>query len=188
MKALYIILGISIAIVLFILASLFFFQSQTMKITSFPEGATVRLDGKPIEGKTPLSVSKPKTSETVVVEVSLEGYTSQSKEVELTTDDTQEISFSLLRIGTTPTPTIPPPYRVNPTFTEKIKREPFWTMLPYFGDTFKVEYKDSDDKIIITTLNGTAEQVRSYQTAAVNWLKTNGGPINRLTIEYKIVP
>lgn len=71
---------------------------------------------------------------------------------------------------------------VNPTYTNKIEREPFWEMLPYYSLRFKIEYKDSADKIVITTMG---EEPQKQKDAALRWLEANGATIESLTIEYK---
>jgi hypothetical protein len=73
----------------------------------------------------------------------------------------------------------------SPEYLEKITREPFWEMLPYYQDTYKIEYFDSADKIVITTVRGTQNQTQIYQDAAKNWLEANGAVLNNLQLEYK---
>lgn len=80
-----------------------------------------------------------------------------------------------------------PPPKPNPTYLQKIKDEPFWEMLPHWSNTYKIEYKDSADKIIITTINGTEAETNSYKESARNWLQTNGAKLNELSIEYQTV-
>ena len=73
----------------------------------------------------------------------------------------------------------------NPAYLQKIAQEPFWEKLPYWGEAYKIEYKDSDDKILITTLNGTTTQITSYRNDALTWLRQNGARLESLTIEYQ---
>ena len=99
--------------------------------------------------------------------------------------------------GSLPTPTpVPGPAaertdhsvpETNPAYLQKIAREPFWEKLPHWGKTYKIEYKDSDDKILITTINGTTTQITSYREEATTWLRQNGARLESLTIEYQTV-
>lgn len=84
-----------------------------------------------------------------------------------------------------------PPPRTNPTYLQKIEEQPFWEMLPYYGETFLVEYKSSDEKIVITTIDpgrvsNREELILQYRQQARNWLTQNGAILNQLTIEYVI--
>lgn len=80
----------------------------------------------------------------------------------------------------------PPPPGTNPAYLQKIEEQPFWEMLPYFTTSYKIEYKDSDNKIVITTISGTPEQIGEYRNSAVSWLRSNGARTDSLRFEYVI--
>lgn len=78
----------------------------------------------------------------------------------------------------------------NPTFTELLKTQPFWDMMPYYGQNFLVEYFQSGETIIITTVDPgdvpkRAELMNQYRQEARDWLTDNGAILNELTIEYR---
>lgn len=77
----------------------------------------------------------------------------------------------------------------NPTYVQKIKQQPFWEELPYYTDHYKIVYKDSDDKLIITTFGrGQIDNYRNdslkYRQEARDWLVENGAELEKLRIEY----
>jgi hypothetical protein len=80
---------------------------------------------------------------------------------------------------------------INPNYVEKLQKEPFWAKLPYWTDRYKIEYKDSADKLVITlfippTANGTESQfTQEAKTAALDWLRDNGAHVESLTIEFQ---
>ncbi len=79
----------------------------------------------------------------------------------------------------------------NPTYIQKVRQEPFWNMLPYYDamNHYVIEYKDSDDKIVITTFGRGQEEnfqkdTLSYRQEARDWLQANGARLNQLSIIY----
>lgn len=76
-----------------------------------------------------------------------------------------------------------PPPSPNPTYIEKVRREPFWEKLPYFSQNYKIEYRDSSDTVIVTTFL-PASKTEIYKEEAILWLRSNGAKVDALKIEY----
>lgn len=79
----------------------------------------------------------------------------------------------------------------DPLYLEKIKAQPWREVVPYWTDHYKVDYRQSTNKIIIYTLaensgNRTQYQQESvrYREEALQWLRSNGANLNEFTIEY----
>jgi len=189
MRRLYLLLAASIILVLIILGSVLWLSppGKSLTIISSPQNATIAVNGTILKTKTPVTIPRPRDKKEIVVSVELAGYQAQTLTTQLTSQTNQTISFTLAPLGVSgnsPTPTIPPPYRINPTYVERLKREPFWAMLPRWGPHYKIEYLDSDNVIIITALNGTTAQVEGYREEALIWLKANGANLQTLTVQY----
>lgn len=74
----------------------------------------------------------------------------------------------------------------NPEYIEKITKQPFWDLLPYWDPqgSFNIEYMDSADQIVITTFaKNQADKTRLEQLAR-NWLEKNGAIIKELDLQY----
>lgn len=176
-----------LAIVCIVIIGLLFLPEQKSQIVieSSPSGAEVTLDGKKLDAKTPLTLKDLPRGKQLRITLSLEGYVSQEKVIKLS-EKSQRITFTLLPKSpaesnlpqTEEVPLIP---TQNPEYLEKLKKEPFWDKLPYWSPqkTFVIEYKDSDDYILITTFakkeSPTFNQdTLHYRQEALSWLQANG--------------
>jgi hypothetical protein len=184
-----------LAIVCIIIIGLLFLPEQKSQILieSIPSGAEVTLEGKKLDAKTPLTLKDLPRGKQLRITLSLEGYISQEKVTKLS-EKYQRITFTLIPKSpsesnlpqTEEVPLIP---TQNPEYLEKLKKEPFWDKLPYWSPqkTFVIEYKDSDDYLLITTFakkdspTFTQDTLR-YRQEALSWLQTNG-----LTSSSKVV-
>lgn len=76
----------------------------------------------------------------------------------------------------------------NPTFTELLKTQPFWDMLPHRTDVYLIEHIMHNNTIRITTLGPSGENrdalIESYRNQALGWLTANGANLSELQIEY----
>lgn len=78
----------------------------------------------------------------------------------------------------------------NPEYLKLITEQPYRNMLPHYDETFLVEYKQSTDTIVVTTIDPGNVQYRTqlmngYREQARAWLGKNGANLDELNIEYK---
>lgn len=95
----------------------------TLVVLTDPSGATVKLDGKTLEGTTPLEIQKP--AGTYQLEANKEGYEPLSLEVELEGGTTLEQQINLAK-----TPPPPPPETTEEPATQEPEKEP--SMVPAY--------------------------------------------------------
>lgn len=172
-------------------------QKSQLLIESAPAGAEVTLDGKKLDAKTPLTLKDLPRGKQLRIILSLEGYVSEEKVIKLS-EKYQRVTFTLVPKSpsesnlpqTEEVPLIP---TQNPEYLEKIKKEPFWDKLPYWSPqkTFVIEYKDSDDYILITTFakKGSStftQDTLKYRQEALSWLRANGlTSLSKILIKYQ---
>ena len=171
-------------------------KTTTVIIKTEPADATIIISEKRIRKNAPVTLKNIPIGEKITVRAITTGSETVSQTVTITDSPQQTITLNLKaliqqaqqgsddldhELSAT----------IKPSYLEKIKEQPFWEILPYYDPLkhFVIEYKDSDDKILITTFaRGQEENFQkdtlSYREEAREWLQTNGAKLNQLRIEY----
>lgn len=167
-------------------------KTTSVQFTSAPAQASVAIEGYSKEFTTPFTLEKIPLGSMISFTISKEKYKTQSREITITESPTHTVAVTLEQISQ---PADKEPHNIseglrieqNPKYLEKIKREPFWDILPYWDPQrhFKIEYKDSDDYLLITLFAQDQSTTEQYREKARAWLRENGGIIEKLTIRYE---
>ena len=178
------ILGVFIPLLLFIL-SLFSSNKTAVEVSSSPTGATVMIDGRKIEQKTPFTLPGITIGDVLVMTFSHEGYITKTKSIRIIDRPVQKM-LVVLEKSNIPFEGASEGLRIeqNPKYIQEVREQPFWEKLPYYTSTFKIEYIDSYKKIVITTFP-PERNTNIYRQGALRWLRENGAKLETLTIEYQ---
>lgn len=171
-------------------------KTTTVIIETEPKDATVIIQDKRINKKAPVTLSNIPVGYRLTIRVSAASYNEIMRTIAIKDYPMQVITLNLSALREQEHPgydeldkhLVP---TIKPSYLQKIKEQPFWEMLPHYDPSkhFFIEYKDSDDKIVITTFGrGQVEFYQKdtlvYRQEALTWLQANGAKLNQLTIEY----
>lgn len=196
-KLLFVVSLLMLGFVLLILYSLLFQskpedQQTTLVIQTVPKGAELSIPQFNIKQKSPVTIPRVQLGTNVTVGAFTSGHKPTQQVVLITDHPEQQVTITL-------SPLTDATFyeeldkgivgNVNPTYTQLLKTQPFWDMLPHYGDTFLVEYKQSSETIQITTLTppeGPTKntQIQKYRQDALAWLEANGAKLEELRIVY----
>lgn len=185
-----------VGFVLYIIFSLFSHsrpaQQTTLIIRTTPKAAQLSIPQYNIAQKSPVTIPNLRVGTRVTIGAFTSGHEPTQQIITVTDSPEQQITISL-------TPLKDPALLdeldkglkgdVNPKYVELLKTQPFWDMLPHYGSTFLVEYKQSNKIIQITTIippDGPSKNslIQKYRQEALDWLKSNGAQLESLRITF----
>lgn len=190
----------ALAFVLVFLGLIFFsfFSPQpttTLSVSSTPSEATVTIGDKTYQS--PVEIPNLAVGSTHAVTVSKPGYNEVTRSITLTQRPMQSESFTLeqIEVPVDGDSHVSEGLRIeqSPEYLEKIKKEPFWDVLPYWSPrgTFKVSYFQSNNYILISTFADESlstpefnSLTSRYREEALTWIRSNGGDPASLPIRY----